>query len=352
MYSTKENIKKSFQLAWQYKVLWLFAALLMGGFNYSGGSNKTDTDKVRTSPLQPVLRFNNMPSDDSFQNFQNQDNFVLGTSDYTADYAPLPNPPYPQSKFARLFANTSTVPFVFIGGIFALGAVTIYAILLGLQKSWVQASLITGTFKALNNENLSLTNIKELSDSGIQNYTQVFWFNIKVFIKFILWALLLGLASMFGFVLFGPLGILVALITLPVHLVLFLNFVFTYEFGIRSLVENKLSAKEGVTSGQILNRKARGNSIKLVISHFFITVGIFLIFVIIAGVSAAAVLGINSIIGDPIVTLFISVLLLPLGLALLVCAQILSAFITTFTEISWSYLYKYESSKEVTNAGI
>jgi hypothetical protein len=321
VYSTFDNIRRSLEIAWKYKILWVFALLVAGSsLNYSSSSNsgsKEDEQKIQEIIEKYVPDSNSVSSNITGDGIGER---VLG-------------------------AATSTTPFLqeYLSNILIIGttllAVMLFAMAIGLiVRSWAFGSFIYGTSEAVKNRELQLRN---LSDVGRVRLREV--------IKFAVILLLVTLAAI-TILVAVPLSIILSreyvagiilLIIATILLFLFI-IVVTYinTYGIRYLVLQNSTAKESIKKGYSAFTKNVGNSLKLSFGNCLvqsiiggiILVGLITLVGIFVGIAIA---------NEGFVRYAVGALIVPAAFAGLLLFSALTGYMTTYKETTWTILFNY-----------
>ncbi len=337
MYSTFDNVKSAFVSAWKYKVLWIFAALLMGGSSMGFGNSfsnfdKTESDndsqynttptsfKSLTSELGYALPSDvlGVSTDKSFQN-QTSDSFFI--KNIFSEFVWL----MPQILQAAIFI----IILAFLG----------YAIKL-VVASWAMGAFYNGLFKAVNNESLGF---KELGSNG-----RILW---RRYLKLSLFILLIGfliclagggLISLFiyliklKFVIPAVIGIAIVSITM---LLAFINLSFISNYVYRAVADSELTSMQALKLGWKYFRYRPGKTLKLLLFLGLTSLVCVLIVAVVLG--ALVALGLILTESNNFLQVFGYLMVfipVPAGVIFAVCG---SAFLYTVYAFSWTKLFLF-----------
>ncbi len=315
MYSTVDNIKKSLEQAWKYKILWVFALLLAGGSSFSYQANVSSKNVTSVTPdLQE--KFGNANPLEFFQAF-------LGP------------------KYSNIDINYF-IPHIVILIISFLIFVSVAVFMLMILRSWATGSVIRGTLDA-GQKDLTL---KELSYEGRRNLLKII--KLDMLLLFIYLGLLI-FSVVIPLVLLVTISVsdqnfafwLIPLTTFLIILFILVAIALGYSrlFAVRYIVEDNVTIKEALKIGFKAFKSNIGNSIKLTLANCFIQAFLSLIVVSILGtVAFFSFVGGNTSTIPVIVTVGLAI---PLGVAAVLGFSALRGFMGVYDAFTWTNLYRH-----------
>lgn len=344
MYSTRENIKKSLKLAWQHKILWVFALLALGGglgnFRSSFSEPLQQMEKQNNEPVQKEGQVQKMsytfsPGDSNSNQFKD----VLGAQDAAET-------PSLTTTFLNDLGHVNlTVPAILaaLSFLIFLG----YAILVGfLLKGWSKSALLAGTIRGLEDEKLDLKTLGKIGRA-----------NMVKFIKVEILTVILGMGSMaLTFALAGLLFFLsrtfpplTIIVTIVAALLLMFGTVFSIFimagliFSLRQVLTNKISTFEAVKFGLLTLSKNFWNYFKLSITSAFIALGSLIGLALILGAAGGMLYLLYNLDKGSSFNRFLLILSglfsVPLMIGVGVAMEVLWGYVRTYFEFAYSILY-------------
>jgi hypothetical protein len=338
MYSTWDNINKSLKLAWKHKLLWLFAAMVVGGSFSSGNSSSSNTrsklkDTPAPYPSQEEVRIT--PTNDLSDDF----NYVLGASARKLEE--------PKTKLELLAENTTYTVYIWIAILLILLSLPVFFVIFLYVKTWASGALIAGSLKTSLEDTLDL---KELSDTSLKNLTQNIWFGLMIFLRVGGLFLLILIPVLVLFLVNAFIGVFALIIGMTFFVIYAYKYMFITAFGVRRLLERTLPAREALIQGTALVKTSYKNCFKLLVGDSLVAFGLIVGSFMVLGALIASFALFNGSETHVLLMLLLIIIAVPLFFCFIIAGQVFTAYLRVFTEFSWSILYQYESSKEVSNA--
>lgn len=341
MYSTVDNIKESFKLAWNHKLLWIVAVLAVGGMNFGGssglGGDKDENSDKNKNEIRQDVRFNYI--DDTQPVKINEK--VLGAATNALNSGSVGTMVgeeiYPIDSGGLISAVPGIIALVFI---FSL-LVIFNAVISLLISSWARGAFYPNVLKAHKQENY---NFKSLGDAGKKYWKRYIKFILYIFLKrflsflpFVGIGIVSGVAAFFvpDFV-FIPLLLMIPVFVWFVAYNIALGFV--EEFSLRILVSDDIDTKSCYKKGWEYLKTRPGKSIKLALA-WILAIG--LLFAVFFGVAGTITYLIYQLIQKQalvFVGLLLGFLIFVVFMAVFVVA---TPLIVTAGAFAWTRLYLF-----------
>jgi hypothetical protein len=352
MYSTRENIKKSLKLAWQHKILWIFALLAISGstgnFNSSISEplQKVDQQNKQNTPQQnedqgQKMSYTFSPGDNTSSN---QFKAVLGAQ----DAANTPN--LWETFYNDLGKQNLTLPAILVGLSFAIFIG--YMIVVGfLLKGWSKSALLAGTFKGLQEKDLNLKNLGRVGRANMVRFIKVEI--LTALLAFLLLIVTLGITGLAFFIAGLTPGLsiilyIVAVLTFIAGLI-FMGFVAAgLIFSLRKVLTSDISTKEAVKFGVKTLLGNFWNYFKLIIVSILIfivsLISVALIFALVGGLLYLLYTVDKGNSFNRLLVILSGMVSVPLVLGAGIALEILWGYFRTFFEFTYTNLYLHSQN--------
>lgn len=353
-YTTFGNIKNALKLAWKNKILWVFALMIAGGINFSGSGNLLKQDK-ETEPSRRIPIQNPSTTKDGYNyKYKNTSDYVKGASTDRIVPDPtntkiLPNtkklPLDPRKNAYNTAVESAKTLFSKYGIHFIL---VIISLLLGLTftffavfiaKGWASSAIIQGTKDALDNTPIVLN---ALSNVGISKTKEI----IKLFVALSLIPLIIVFfAAVIPLVLIilgmNIIAAIAGVILFIIVLLISMDLYFVAIYSKCIVVFQNGNYKQALKEGYALLRKNFSKSLKLAFGNCLVQMLVGITILSIIAIFAGAILmgSVGTTGNDTEIPVVIMILASPLVIGFIVLMTVLSGFLTTANEISWTTLF-------------
>jgi hypothetical protein len=324
MYSTSKNVENSLNLAWKYKILWVFAllAVIGSGLSSSGGGSgdfdssqspdgreEESTSIIRQVPRlykNPLTKIINIPA---FVRKPNVAQNVLGVSSTFPEQTP------------GFFDKN-----IFIFGLIAAPLYVLlflYAILVQfVTRAWGVGSLTKQTILTIEEEKEPM--LGEMAEYGIVNVKRLIVLDLIYLLISFVGMFLSFIVGILYFVFDSWVFIALAILCFLVFLIFMIYLGLAKEFAVREVISDNLP-KDSIKKGLSLTKANIGNVIKLVVFNFVI--------------SSISVLASAVAVGISLITLILA------PFVIIFLTQAVGGFIGTYKTFTWSHLYLDAKSK-------
>jgi len=353
MFSVTDTIIESLRLAWQHKILLVFALLLVSGLNgnfNSGGSNSSSSSDESTQDKEQKIQTNSSSS--SVININGQELDINNTTEQGFPY--VQEIKEITSKYSSLKDESlnKSIPYIVFVAISVLVLIILSVGFVMFLQSWATGALIGGIDDVLNNKPYTLFS---LANWGRKSVRQLFKYNLYVAIisfVIILFGLIIPIV-MFAtgntaLEIIGGITLFVAVI----GMIIFFYFIgFGGQFAVRFIVINGENYKTAFKNGIETFKKNMGVTLKLVLANclvgcvFMIIIGAILIGVV-GGVAIGLVPAIIvAVANSPVLMIVFGILGIVIGVPLLIGFMVVmsgvSGFTTTYTMFTYHKLYRF-----------
>jgi len=343
VYSTKENVKESFKLAWKYKILWVFALLIsMGGGGGSGGGSSDSTKQEFPIPFgsspDSKMEFNvptpqePQPKSISAEGTVKTNPFgsmVKGASDKAKD---ITGSKIPTSGLSAL----TNIPMALVIFISMFTFIIYVIILVFMLRYWARGALITGTKTAQSNpEKLDLFSI---SNDSLNSMGRLFKLDVLIGLNAI-GALLLLVIPVVIYVLLNNLVLTIILggILLLLVIYIFIKLILASYYADRHIVLNGMQVRESFKQGMGNYKKNKKHTFALASVNALI-----LLFfgAVLLGIIGAIFLFMSNSTGPSDMTIGLLIMLAaPLLIVVFTAIQIFNGFLGTYRQFTWTRLF-------------
>ncbi len=333
-------ISRSLKLAWQHKILWVFALMIgTASLNFNSLSNRNlFDDKNSEQTLNPTeLNFTDYTMSnvlgDSVENITQSMDSVGMAPMYDTDY------------FKQLMAQSRpNFVLVSVGLIFYLGFFIFVTLFI---RNWALGAMLSGVDDAIANR---AYNLKKLGTYGrISNRELI---KLQVYLTLIRLAaslvIIIPFSILFSMEQYIISTILLLLLILP-FLVLIISLLYSELFAARFIAIHKLGFKPALLNGFRVFKKNFIDAIVLSCASCLIS-GI--VFFVVFGFLILGVFGLlgtvsfsDEAIGAALI-IFSVVIGVPLFFAFLIGMYALGAYFTTYANFAWSMFFNIATQKE------
>jgi hypothetical protein len=342
VYSTIDNARSALKLAWKHKILWIFALLAAGGgMNYSSNSfdnignynNQQEEQSAEIDSQASVqeMSFTFSPSNEDVSELRN----VLGVST--------------ESEEADIFKDLGEINLVIPGILVGLSFLIFlpYMIVLALMlKGWSKSSLIAGTIRGLETEELRLPILGKIGRANMWKFVN---FNILMMLVVLASIIVIGVISTILAFAATALQQISVLFKILILLVILIGSLFITTLGIstifayRYMISHETSIKEALKKGLAILKQSAWKFVKLALLNLLLIISGIIALIIVVGIVGIAFFFLINLGGSdaPSTALLIILALLsgPLLIALAIVMQGLWAFVRTYLEFTYSILY-------------
>ena len=326
MFSVTDTIRESLRLAWQHKILWVFALLLVSGSNgnfNSGGSNSPSS------------------SNESTQNKEQKTPYVQEIEDFANKYSSLTDEFLSKSIGYIIFIAISFLILIILG----IG-LTLFL------RSWATGALIGGVDDVLNDKPYTLFS---LATWGRRSVKQLFKYNVYLAVL-TFFVVIVGIIVPIVMFAFDNIALnIIGGITLFAGVIGIIIFLFLTGFGgtfaTRFIIIDGENYKTAFKNGIETFKKNMWVTLKLALANCLVgCVFMLIVGAILIGVVGGVVIGlvpaiIATVTNSPVLMIVFGILGIVIGIPLLIGLLVVmsgvSGFTTTYTMFTSHKLYRF-----------